>query len=185
MNINLQFQTFYVSKEETNCPLIVKAIEIGKEFEKSKFSLNLNNIIISLKYGKRVLINAYNTKISELQRKDFLEIVDYDPLKKVLLLIGSKTPNIDASVHWLIHHARAEINVVIQINDKNLSEKIENKMFTIEKKLPDGSLELTKEILKGLRKNKIISIKEKGMIFVGNDINATKNLVLKTFEGLK
>ena len=182
---NLQFQTFYVSKEVSNCPLISKAIEIGKEFEKKNLSYNLDKIIISFKYGKRVLINADDTNIKDLKRKDFLEIIDYDPLKKVMLLMGSKTPRINSSFHWLIHHSRDEINAVIQLNDSNLSEKLENKFPITEKNYPAGTLELAKEVLKLLRNTKKIIIREEGVLFVGNSIEELKKQTLKTLEELK
>jgi len=182
---NLQFQTFYVSKEESNCPLIAKAIEIGKEFEKKGFSINFNEIIISFKYGKRVLINADKTNIKELKREDFLEIIDYDPLKKVMLLMGSKKPNIDSSTHWLIHHARSEINVVVQINDEKLSKKLENKILKTDFEYKSGTLEFAKEILKMLRDHKKIIIKDKGILFVESNINRLKEEALKTLEELK
>lgn len=182
---NLQFQTFFLSKEVSNCPLIGKAIELGKEFEKKKFSFNLDQIIFSLKYGKRVLINADDTNIKDLKRKDFLEIIDYDPLKKVMVLMGSKTPRINSSVHWLIHHARSEINAVIQINDSNLLEKLENKFPITEKNYPAGTLELAKEVLKLLRDKKKIIIREEGVLFVGNSFEELKAQTFKTLEELK
>lgn len=182
---NLQFQTFYVSKEVSNCPLIAKAIEFGKEFEKKNLSFNLDQIIISFKFGKRVLINADDTNIKDLKRKDFLEIIDYDPLKKVMLLMGSKTPRINSSVHWLIHHARSEINAVIQINDSNLAEKLENKLPITEKNYPAGTLELAKEVLKLLRNTKKIIIREEGVLFVGNSIEDLEEQTLKILEESK
>jgi len=182
---NKQFKTFYVSKEESNCPLIVKAIEIGKEFKKQDFPFKLDNITISLKYGKRLLMNADNTNIKDLKREDFLEIIDYDPLKKVMLLMGSKLPRIDTSVHWLIHHARDEINAVIQINDKDLSEKLGEKIPLTKDKYPSGTLGLAKEILKCLSESKKINIKNQGILFVGDNIMDIKNITKNTFEELK
>ena len=185
MNSNLSFKTFYASKEESNCPFIVKALEIGKEFEKKDLPINSTDIIISFKYGKRVLINAENTDLKYLKRKDFLEIIDYDPLKKVMFLMGSKIPRIDSSVHWLIHHAREEVNAVIQINDEKITEKLENKLPVTEKKYPDGTIEYAKEILKLLRDSKNIIISGKGLLLVEGNIDRLKKNMLKTLEESK
>ena len=178
---NLQLQTVYVSKEESNCPLIIKAIEIGKFFEKNEF--NYDDVTLSIKYGKRILINSIDTKIKELKTEDFLEIVDYDPFKKVILLIGSKNPKIDTSIHWLIHHARNETNVVLQINDKNLLEKI--KLESTKGNFLQGSLEQAKEILGKLRDNKKIIIKDQGILFVSKDTSELKEMIIKTLGELK
>ncbi len=178
---NLQIQTIYVSKEDSSCPLIIKAIEIGKVFE--KINLEFNDVILSFKYGKRVLINAEDTKIKELKQEDFLEVVDYDPLKKIQLLIGSKYPKVDTSIHWMIHHARDEINIVLQINDKTLSEKLNFR--STEKIFPQGTLEQAKEILRMLNKSKKIIIKDQGILMTGKDTSELKEMLIKTFEELR
>jgi len=182
---NFNFQTFYVSKEESNCPLISEIIKTSKKFSESDFFKEINQIIFSLRYIKRVLINADKSNFKEIKQEDFLEIVDYDPLKKVILLIGPKEPRIETPIHWLIHNSRTEINAVIQINDKIIAEKLEKKLLTTEKDYPAGTLEQAKEILRSLRNSKIVVIKNQGILFVGNNPKEAEDLVIKTFEELK
>lgn len=181
---NIQFQTFYVSKEKSNCPNIPEVIRIGKKFLELGLSENINETVVSLRYGKRVLINAEGVTFGELKQEDFLEIVDYDPLKKVLLTMGPKEPGIDTSVHWMIHYARNEVNAIVQLNDNTLAEKLFKKLPVTEKGYPVGSLELAKEILKVLRDSKSVIIKNQGVLFVGGSIREVEDLILKTLEEL-
>jgi len=178
------FQTFYISKEESNCPLISEVVRIGKKLKEFDMIENVDKTIMSLSYGKRLLINANNTNFVELKQKDFLEIVDYDPIKKVLLTMGSKEPCIDTSVHWLIHHSRNEVNAVIQLYDIKV-EKIVKKLPITEKEYPTGTLEQAKEVLKCLRDSKIVIIKNQGVMFVGSSVKEVEDLLLKTLEELK
>jgi hypothetical protein len=151
-------QTFYVSKEESNCPLISEIIRIGKKLKEYDMIENPDKTIMSISYGKRLLINANNTNFVELKQKDFLEIVDFDPVKNVLLTMGPKEPCIDTSVHWLIHHSRNEVNAIIQVYDIRAG-KLEKKYPITDKEYPNGTLEQVKEVLRLLIDSKIVIIK--------------------------
>ena len=182
---NFNFQTFYVSKQESNCPLIPEIIKTSKKLNETNFFKDINQIIFSLRYIKRILINADKSNFKEFKQDDFLEIVDYDPLKKVILLIGPKEPRIETPIHWLIHNSRMEINAVIQIKNNILSDRLEKKLPTTENDYPAGTLEQAKEVLKSLRNSKIVVIKNQGVLFVGNNTKQAEDLVIKTFEELK
>ena len=182
---SFSFQTFYVSKEESNCPLISEIVRISKKFKESNLSKNINQTVVSMRYLKRMLINADNCDFKEIKQEDFLEIVDYDPLKKVVLVIGPKEPRIETPIHWLIHNARTEVNTVVQINDKALAEKLEKKLPTTEKEYPSGTLEQAKEILRNLRNSKVVVIKNQGILFVGDNTKEAEDLVLKMFEEVR
>jgi ribulose-5-phosphate 4-epimerase/fuculose-1-phosphate aldolase len=181
----LYFQTFYVSKEESNCPLISEIIRIGKKFKDLNLSEKINDSVISLRYGKRVLLNSDGSNFAELMKEDILEIVDYDPIKRIVLTMGPKEPRIETPIHWLILHTRDEINVVIQINDENLVNKFGKMIPITENEYPSGTLEQAKEILKNLRDSKRVVIKNQGILFVGNSIKDVEETILKTYEELK
>jgi hypothetical protein len=172
---NIYFQTFYVSKEESNCPLIVNALKVEKNIKEN----NLSDIIISQRYGKRILINSLD--IAEEKRENFLEIVDYDPIKQVLLAMGPNEPRIETPLHWFIHHARNEVNAIIQVNDIDLSEKIKSAPKT-EKDYSIASIKQIKEVLKHLRNSKKVIIKSQGAIFVGKNIDEVEKLILEEIK---
>jgi ribulose-5-phosphate 4-epimerase/fuculose-1-phosphate aldolase len=182
---NFKFQTFYASREVSNCPLISDIIRVIKRFEKVDLLIENIEISISMKYGKRVLINAKNIDFNKLNTDDFLEIVDYDPLKKVILLMGPKEPKIETPIHWLIHHAREEVKAIIQIDNEKFIEHINKKLPITDGTYQKGSLEQAKEILFKLRKSKVVVIKNQGLIFVGESMIDVEDSVIKTFEGIK
>lgn len=173
---NIFFQTFYVSKEKSNCPLIANAIKVEKRLKE----YSLNDITISQRYGKRVLINSSGDKKGEI-KDNFLEIVDYDPIKKIILAVGPNEPRIETPLHWMIHHARNEVNAVVQINDKELSEKLK-KIPKTEKDYSVVTLEQIKEVLKHLRSSKKVILKNQGVIFVGYDINEVERSISEVIK---
>ena len=179
------FKTFYISKEKSNCPLVADILRVDKNFKKSNLFDDVSDIIISLKYGRRVLINSENSKLGEIEHEDLIEIVEYDPLKKVLLVMGAKEPKINSSVHWLIHYAKKEINAAIQIDSQNLKNSLKDKIPETEKELPKGSVDLAKEILMGLRNSKALNLKNNGVLFVGNSITETEDCIMSIIGSKK
>ena len=163
---NINFQTFFVSNDITTNPLFGDFIKIITELEKGNLIKN-NNFTVSIKYGKRLLINSNNISFKEISKQDIVEIVDYDPLKKIFLAIGKKIPSIDAPVHWIIQNARSDINAIVELSEHKLNNKTKKGFIEIEKEYLRGTIDLAKEILKTLRSSKNIFIKNNGVIMVG------------------
>jgi ribulose-5-phosphate 4-epimerase/fuculose-1-phosphate aldolase len=181
----LNLQTIFVSRENSNCPFISNIARLGKKLKDLEYLDNLNSFIVSIKYGKRMLINNNYTDFDKIKREDFLEIVDYNPIKKILLVIGPGEIIIETPVHWLIHHARKDVNVIFQINNVGLIEKIIKKYPITKQEQPPGTIDQAKEILKTLRTGNTIIIKNKGILFAGNNLKGVESRVLNLYEEFK
>ena len=176
------FQVFYISKEETRCPLVFEIIKTGKKLKEERILDEGCSAVISLGYGKRMLINGFVEDFSNIRREELLEVVDYDPIKRNLLVIGPCEPKPETSIHWMIHYARDEVNVVIQINDEGLIDELKNKIPTVEKDGVIGSIEQVKNVMKHLRDSRVVGVKNLGVLFVGSSVEEVENLVLETIK---
>jgi hypothetical protein len=170
-------QTFFVSREASNCPLISEMIKLGQRLEEIGLTDNETGIV-SLDYGKRLLINAKNIDIKKMTRHDVVEIVDYNPLKNNMMVIGTKEPCLETPVHWIIQKARHDINVILQINSTHLFEKLKGTFPTTEKEALPMTIDRAKEFLKTLRNGKTILIKNEGILFAGINIKEIQDAVL-------
>jgi ribulose-5-phosphate 4-epimerase/fuculose-1-phosphate aldolase len=141
-------------------------------------------ISISLSFGKRMIINDINTDFNHITRKDFLEIVDYDPVKNIILAIGLHTPNRDTPVHWMTHKARNDVNSIIQLNDESLSSKLEKKLPQTKYEHTTVTLEYIKDILRTLKHGDSIIIKKKGVFFIGKKLKDTEESIVKVLGDL-
>ena len=158
--------TLFVSRETSNCPLLSDMVTLGQSLQ--EFGLTDKDTgILSLDYGKRLLINAKNVDLKKLTQQGIVEIVDYDPLKNIMMVIGLNDPTLETPVHWIIQKARHDVNAVLQINSTSLFERFQNRLPTTEKDTQPGTLERAKEILRTLRNGKTILIKNEGIVFVG------------------
>jgi ribulose-5-phosphate 4-epimerase/fuculose-1-phosphate aldolase len=179
--LNIPFQTFFMSREVSKCPLISDIIKIGKKIN----SLGLENpidAVISLSYGKRILINSSDVNLINMSNHDILEIVDYDPIKNVVLAMGKQNPVVDTPVHWIIHHAREDVNAIIQLNGEMIIKQFLEKNPITETEYPSGTVELAKEVLKTIKISKKIVIRNIGCLFVGINLNEVENLIFKGDE---
>lgn len=179
---NIGFQTFYISKTTPSNPLISEFLKLVSKFEKKEGFSKTNEILISFSYGKRVLINVNKNIIDNLKNDDFVEIVDYDPAKNNVLAIGKKEPCIETPVHWMIHNVRKDVNVIVHLYDEMLVEKIKNKYEFIEKNYPFSSLDMIKEVLKNLRTNNIVVLKNGSVLFCGKNSEDVEKLVFDSYE---
>ena len=127
-------------------------------------------LCISMKYGKRMLINAQRTNKDDLTQETIVEVADFDPIKNVMLVIGKKNPCRESPVHWMIHHARDDINIVLELTSKSFYEKLQGRYPRTEKETPQGTIERTKDVLRLLQKDKILLIQNEGVLFAGVNI---------------
>jgi hypothetical protein len=159
-------QIFYISRETSNCPLISEMIKLGKNLTEIKLA-DKEIGIVSLDYGKRLLINAKNIDVKNMKQPDVVEIVDYDPLKNIMMVIGTKDPCLETPVHWIVQKARHDINALLQINSTTVFEKLKGALPSTEKETKPNTLDSAKEILRTLRNGKTILIKNQGILFAG------------------
>ena len=174
------FQTFFVSRENSVSPMIVDIIKLGKKFE--ELSLKEAECNISLSYGKHLLINARDVNVEHMKQQDIVEIVDYDPIKNIVLAIGKKYPCIETPVHWIIQKARHDVHAVVEIRSKKLYETCCNHLPVTEK-TPCGTIDRAKTVLKTLQNEKNICIQDEGILLAGLHLKEIEDSLIKIIEG--
>jgi len=152
----MSFETFFLGKEKIKNPLVGKMISAGKKIGDKGTSS------ISMRYGNRIIITSKNSSLLSLTENDFVEVVDYDTVRNIALVIGMNEPSSAAALHWLIYR-RDEINAIISVFDENMSET---------------DFDVAMEALKLLRNSNCIKLKNYGHVSVGKNIE-------EALEGLK
>ena len=135
---NKLFQTIKISNEISNYTLIPTIIQFIYNLNK-KLNFKMDeDIIISIKHGKRIVINCKNSDLNNMKPEDFIEIVDYNPVKKIFLSIGPNHPDFYMTFHWLVQNARKEINILVQLKSNLLINKINKNNFKNEKQIKEN-----------------------------------------------
>ncbi|MBU0498095.1 MAG: hypothetical protein KKC68_08055 [Candidatus Thermoplasmatota archaeon] len=127
-----ELQTFFITHELSNNPLIPQLITWGKQYAELNPHKTLTGLL-SAGYSRRIVCTRDVLAVSALTREDIIEIVDFDAIKQVLLIIGKKAPIKNTATHWMIHNARTDIGVIFsltlqekEINDNQLPEILIN-----------------------------------------------------------
>lgn len=182
---NKPFQSIKVSNEISNFKLISEIIKLIKKLNE-KLNLKIDeNIIISVKYGKRIVLNHKNSNLEKIQIDDFIEIVDYNPIKKLFLTIGTHEPDFNMTLHWIIQNARKKANLLVQLNSNLLINQIIKKKNEEEKQSPNNSIEIAKDILIKLRVSNTAYIENYGIFIIGNSFNDIEVIINKLIEDVK
>ncbi|MCD6468385.1 MAG: hypothetical protein J7L32_03630 [Thermoplasmata archaeon] len=155
----MSMQLFRLSSERITCPLVPDVIGLGRKIgEKTG--------IISTRYGNRMLSLKSSMFLDEIVEDFFVEIVDYDPVKNILVFIGEQQPEnaLSLAIHWLILRVRNDTNVIVHLYGGN---DVVN------------PLEKTKRILGTIKAEDNMFKEGEEAMFLGKDFAD----VLKTVEG--
>lgn len=169
-------QLFTLSKEESNCPLIPQMLQFANDIHHLLGRSKEESVIITMTYGKRMISTTSNVPLNHLSRTDFIEIVDFDPIRNILLIIGPANPDSITPLQWMIHHGKQEILITIFIKEKTTDKETPKKIIT---SLDEGNtiLETAKNVLKTLQKKSIILIKDKGVLITGDSTESVKERI--------
>ena len=162
--------------------MIVDIIRLGKKIE--ELSIKETECNISLSYGKRLLINARDVNVEHMKQQDIVEIVDYDPIKNIVLAIGKKYPCIETPVHWIIQKARHDVHAVVEIKSKKMYETCCD-YLPVTEKTSCGTIDRAKAVLKTLRDSKNICIKDEGILLVGVHLKEIEDSLVEITRGCK
>ena len=147
-----QFNTVFLSKQKVVNPLTTIIRDTINSI-REKYHIT-SSIIASIGFGKRIIINSED---------DFIEVVDYNPIQNILLVIGGDNPSSETPLHWMIHHARDDINMVIQILDTNVRGDIPR----VEDIDNINTFDYIKKILAKLGRGSMVMLKDTSVLFVG------------------
>lgn len=162
------FQEFCNSNEESNSSFIPVLLEIKKNL--NSFSIfEKNTISIAASYGKRLILTAKETNEDLFERKDFIEIIDVDPVKNSILFFGPKNPPEIAPLLWMMHYAKKEIqfSIFLPFSEGILKENIKE-LFPIVG-VESGFLDVVKDVMRSLQNSDAVILDKTALILTADN----------------
>jgi hypothetical protein len=169
-------QTFVITRETSNCPLITDMTRLGARCTELGIP-DHDQVILSYDYGRRLLVTAEHADAKTLHQEDVVEIADYNPLKDILMIIGPKNPTTEAPVQWMIQKARHDINITLQINNPQLCDTLPPTIPRAPDPLPTATIDKAKAILKTLHDSPIIRLPNIGVLIIGVNAKVIEDLI--------
>jgi hypothetical protein len=148
----------------------IKKIDELKKGKVPEFSI----ISLSARSGKKFYVTIDDDFTIPLSPEDFVEIIDYDPVRNSALAIGTVKPNEYLPLHWFTYRAFPNVSGIAVIK---LLEDVEvpqgMKIATAERDINVFKPEIVLEILPLMKDTTFINLKAKGLVFFN-----------ESFEGL-
>jgi len=166
-----------ISKEESNCPLIPMLIEIS-QIGKEKLNAGNSFFLPSIVFGKRVVIPRSFLEVDKIKHDDVVELIDYNPVTKTLLYLGPNIPSDDVAAHFLVHHAKKEIQAMMQIKNPLVNNKMKKRIPQVTLDEPVNTLEKAKKWLKVLQKTDVF-FSDEYLIITASSIKKIKHILNK------
>jgi len=176
-----QIEYYYASKEQTYCPLIPNIVRIKKWIESYMKCKNINpELFVSIPYGKRVVINTPPQNSTTSSIEDFIEIIDFDPIRNTMLLIGQKQPCWTSAIHWYIHNTLQINGYVLELIDQKHKGTWEKTYPQVKKE--NTIIDAVKNILQQIKKNQIILFDTTSVFILLKDIKDLDKIIPKLYE---
>ena len=171
--IQNNFKQYCHSKEESNAPFIPLLIKLGMKLNGLPW-IKKDSITLASRYGKRLLITTKNLDITNLKRQDFIEIIDVDPVKKIILYFGPSFPPDITPYLWVMHYAKKELQFSIYFKYEHEENIIESLPY-IEKK--GDFIDIVKKMLLLLQQTSGFQFNTNGIIITGQTMNEIEKII--------
>ena len=148
------------------------AKQLVEIFEKFRDILKIKGLeSASIRTGNGFLINTAYFDIKSFNRDNIIEIIDFDPVRNNMMVIGNEPPSSNAALHWFIYRGLPWINGVININNPELMTRFKNGNLLFmdqSKDFLDTNLALM--ILKNAKNAETQLIEGQGILVVGRTV---------------
>lgn len=143
------------------------------------------NHSISTRTGNGFLINTGYFDSKDFSRDYIVEVIDFDPVRNNMMVIGNDPPAPDSAFQWFIYRGLPWINGVLNINNLDIIESFSTKDYPIVdmyKKISNTDLALN--ILKTAKSSNICILKNKSVLVVGITLKEAYNNFKKEYQKL-
>lgn len=135
---------------------------------------------LSVRTEKGFIITGSNTDFSDVKEDGFVEVTNCDKEKKIITCNGVKKPSSESFLHYSIYKKRSDVNVIFHAHDDIVLKKLDE--VATENDQPYGSIKLVQEVIKVLKDNYYIMMKNHGVISLGSTMEKAGELLIRKHE---
>jgi L-fuculose-phosphate aldolase len=186
----IRFNTTFASNEVPSDNRIKELKEWCESFQKNDLTPEIEGNYtgnLSFRTESGFIITASGLKNKENLFDDcFVHVKNYDKLSNTVYVEGKSQPSSEAVMHFLIYQNRPEVNSIFHGHSDIIIEKAEKLKLPVTKiEHQPGSKELAEEVLRALKDNNLIIIKNHGFISLGKTMKEAGEQALETSKRSK
>ncbi len=186
--VGIKFKVEFLEKLElASSKKLLELIQWCKVFDEFNLAPPYNggsagNLSFRAEVGKNEMVIT-GTKIglkNNLTFDKFVTIKNADVKQNLVQVVGLIEPSSESMLHWEIYKAQPEINAIFHgHSDVFLDASQKLKWTETENDVPYGSANLVEEVLRVLKNNDIIIIKNHGFLILGKSMDETGVLTMQ------
>ena len=186
----IRFNTVFVSDKISSDAKIVELKEWSEKFQKNGLTPEVEGNYtgnLSFRSGEGFVITASGLKNKENLADDCFVIVKaYDEQTNTFIVEGKKKPSSESIMHHLLYMACGDVNAVFHGHNNLIVKYAEKlKLPITRKEYESGTIELAKEVLKGIGDKKVIVLKNHGFVSLGTTMKEAGEQSLATLTQSK
>ncbi len=181
----VKFGTIFNNKKILNNPRVMELANWCIEFNKMGF-IGENAGNMSFRTNNGFIISCSRADFSKARIEDFTEIIGVDISKKEVYVNAIKEPSAESFMHNEIYQRRSDINAIFHGHSEDFLKYGDKLNLTMTKKEEaGGTIELMREVIKVLKDNNFILIKNHGFLSLGDSMGSAGNLAVKRYNQLQ
>ena len=186
----IRFNTVFDSDNVPSDSQIAELKEWSKTFQKNGLTPEVEgnytgNLSFRSKDGFVVTASAMKDK-ENLTDDSFVYVKHYDSAINTFNVEGKNKPSSESIMHQMIYDAATDVNAVFHGHNSTIVATAEDlKLPITEKEFESGTVELAKEVLKVLRGNRVIVLRNHGFVTLGKNMKEAGDLALDVLQKAK
>lgn len=181
----VRFRTIFDNKRILNNPSINELINWCIEFNKIGF-IGENSGNLSFRTNNGFIISCSRADFPKSRIEDFTEVIGVDISKREIFVNGIKEPSAESFMHNEIYQRRDDVNAIFHGHSEDFLRYGDKLNLPItEKEQLGGTIELMREVVKVLKNNNLILIRNHGFLSLGDSMGSAGNLAVKRYNQLQ
>lgn len=150
-----------------------RANELVLISEELRDRLHIKGLIsLSTRTGSGFFINTANFEPKNFNRDNIVEVIDFDPVRNNMMVIGNEPPANDAAFHWFIYRGFPNVFGILCINESELFDHFQTDqkpVLNVDDEIMDTNFAL--KILRSVKDSKIILLNDQTIIIVDETLS--------------
>lgn len=160
-----KFRTVFSAEERSTAGALPDLVRCGRRFHERGLA-EANAGTLALRFGGRMVIATGGSELGKLSPETFVEVVDYDPVNQVAVVIGPAEPSSETPMCWMVLRHRPEVHAIVHIHGPAPPDEhdLPEGLTVTDSPEEYGTLELAKACLRGLRDASNVYLRDHGYV---------------------
>jgi len=158
--------TYYVSREQVRTP---HALHVARAAEMLGHNVKGVRGAVAVRYGRAFLCTT-DGPLSAMTNHDICEVTEYDPVRKVVMVIGTVQPTRYSPLVWTLLRTEPVMNSVAVLHPVPQTLAPKEQAEVMETRLLPSSFEEAMEVAKVMKGKDHLYVSNKALIFRARDV---------------